>query len=259
MVVVAVLAMVSATPRSRPGPDPDRVGARPAGADLVVAAGGPASWDPARIGDATSAAILAQTWEGLTTLDANAQVRPALARDWERRRTAVGASCSTCATASPSATARPSPARTSWHRGSASLDPAHPSPLAWLLGDVVGAREYLAGTGAREDVAIRADGGTVTVDFRRPAAFFPAAAASPTLGIVPGVAGGSRPPGRSCPMGPRGLGRVRPDRAGRDVHHAQRQPGVLGRDARPSRRSRCSPTPAAAARWRCSSRATRTT
>jgi ABC-type transport system substrate-binding protein len=76
--------------------------------------------------------------------------------------------------------------RASWTR---SLDPADPSPLAWLLGDVVGAREALAGTGSLEDVAIRADGATVTVDFRRPAAWFPAAAASPTLGIVPASLG----------------------------------------------------------------------
>lgn len=188
MVGVALLAVLSATPTDRPGPDPDRVGARPEDADLVVAQGGPVSWDPARIGDAASAAILAQAWEGLTTLDPSAQVRPALAGSWDiqaggRRivfqlRDGITFSDGTPITAED--------VRASWVR---SLDPADPSPLAWLLGDIVGARELLAGSGSPDDVAIRADGSTVTVDFRRPAAWFPAAAASPTLGIVPASLG----------------------------------------------------------------------
>jgi oligopeptide transport system substrate-binding protein len=188
MVGVALLAVLSATPTDRPGPDPDRVGARPEGTDLVVAQGGPVSWDPARIGDAASAAILAQAWEGLTTLDPSAQVRPALAESWEvqdggrrivfRLRDGVTFSDGTPITAED--------VRASWVR---SLDPAGPSPLAWILGDIVGARELLAGSGTPDDVAIRAEGSTVTVDFRRPAAWFPAAAASPTLAIVPASLG----------------------------------------------------------------------
>jgi ABC-type transport system substrate-binding protein len=188
MVGVALLAVLSATPTDRPGPDPDRAGARPEGTDLVIAQGGPVSWDPSRIGDAASAAILAQAWEGLTTLDPSAQVRPALAESWEvqdggRRivfqlRDGITFSDGTPITAED--------VRASWLR---SLDPEDPSPLAWLLGDIVGARELLAGTGSPDEVGIAADGATVTVDFRRPAAWFPAAAASPTLGIVPASLG----------------------------------------------------------------------
>lgn len=199
MIAVAVLAVLSAAPADRPGPDPDRVGARPDQTDLVVAQGGPASWDPARIGDAASAAILAQAWEGLTTLDPGAQVQPALAESWEvqdggrrivfRLRDGITFSDGSPITAED--------VRASWLR---SLDPADPSPLAWLLGDIVGAREYLAGSGSRDAVGITADGSTVTVDFRRPAAWFPAAAASPTLAVVPASLGD----GAASPIVPEG-------------------------------------------------------
>ena len=187
MIVVAFIAVISAKPDRR-APDPERVGARPAGVDLVVAAGAPISWDPARIGDATSAAALSQVWEGLTTLDQAAQVRPALASSWQvedggRRITFQLRDGITFSDGTP---IRGEDVVASWLRG---LDPTDPSPLVGLLGDISGAREYLAGTGKREDVAIRADGGTITVDFARPASWFPAAAASPTLAIVPASLG----------------------------------------------------------------------
>jgi len=189
MVVVALLAVLSATPSERrPVVDPTRLGARPEGADLVVAIGDPTSWDPARIGDATSAAVLAQVWEGLTTLDPEAQVRPALAHSWsvEDGGRRIVFQLREGITFSDGTPIRGQDVVDSWLRA---LDPGDPSPLAWLLGDIVGAREVLAGTGDRADVAIRADGGTVTVDFRRPAAYFPAAAASPTLAVVPPTLG----------------------------------------------------------------------
>ncbi|MFN8621871.1 MAG: peptide ABC transporter substrate-binding protein [Chloroflexota bacterium] len=185
MIGVALLAVISASPIDKgPTVDPDRVGARPEQSDLVVAMGGPASWDPVAIGDATSAAVLSQTWEGLTALDADAQVRPALASSWEvldggRRivfhlRDGIAFSDGT--------PIRGQDVVDSWMRA---IDPAAPSPLAWLLGDITGVREYLAGTGARDAIGLHADDGTVTVDFRRPASFFPAVAASPTLAVVP--------------------------------------------------------------------------
>ena len=66
------------------------------------------------------------------------------------------------------------------------IDPVDPSPLSGLLTDVTGAARYLAGPGApRIEVGIHAVGDTVVVDFDRPASWFPAAAASPTLAIVP--------------------------------------------------------------------------
>ena len=212
MVVVAVAGRAVRHARARgPAPDPDRVGRTTGRRGPGGRRGRARSWDPARIGDATSAAILAQTWEGLTTLDANAQVRPALARDWERagRRPAHrvpparrhhlqrrhahhrrGRGGIVAARAGPGAT--PARSRGCWGissaPGSTSTAPAMPRPSR-----------------------IRADGGTVTVDFRRPAAFFPAAAASPTLAVVPGVLGRC---GRG-PVRPRGRARGRPGRTSR--------------------------------------------
>ncbi len=184
MLVVALLAVLSAVPVQPPAPERELVHVRPDAVDLVIAQGPPRSWDPARIGDAQSAAMLAQTWEGLTALDGSGSVRPALASSWAiedggRRivftlRDDIAFSDGTPITAQDVVA--------SWLR---TIDPASPSPLASLLGDVTGAREHLSGTGSREDVAIRADGRTVIVDFRRPAAYFPSVAASPTLAVVP--------------------------------------------------------------------------
>ena len=67
------------------------------------------------------------------------------------------------------------------------IDPVTPGPLSGLLTDVVGAAQYMAGQADASEVGIRADGDTVVVDFVRPAAWFPAAAASPTLAVVPAV------------------------------------------------------------------------
>ena len=79
------------------------------------------------------------------------------------------------------------------------LDPAHPSPLASLLSDVVGANDRLAGRAGEDAVGIHADGRDVVIDFRRPAAYFPSVAASPTLAVLPPSAiaafdGASLPP-----------------------------------------------------------------
>ena len=189
MIVVALLAVLSATPSERrPVVDPSRPATRPASADLVVAIGEPSSWDPVRIGDATSAAVLSQVWEGLTTLDQSAQVRPALARSWsvEDGGRRIVFQLRDGITFSDGTPIRGQDVVDSWLRA---LDPADPSPLAWVLGDIVGVREVLAGTGDLADVGLRADGGTVTIDFRRPAAYFPAAAASPSLAVVPPTLG----------------------------------------------------------------------
>jgi len=66
------------------------------------------------------------------------------------------------------------------------VDPASPGPLAGLLTDIRGVPAYLAGEADATEVGIRAEGDhEVVVEFVRPAAWFPAAAASPTLAIVP--------------------------------------------------------------------------
>jgi oligopeptide transport system substrate-binding protein len=77
------------------------------------------------------------------------------------------------------------------------LDPERPGPLASLLADVDGAQAYLAGTGSREQVGLRAADGQVTVELRRPAAYLVAATASPSLGVVPSgrpIGEGPEPP-----------------------------------------------------------------
>ena len=166
-----------------PGPDEEAL-ARPEGADVVVADGRPSSWDPAAISDGTSAQVLGQVYEGLTVLDAQSRIRPALARSWavedEGRRLVFelreGLSFS------DGAELRAEDVRRSWLRV---IDPARPSPLSSLLDDVVGAAAYARGEGRPEDVGLRADGGTLTVELESAASYFPAVAASPTLAVVP--------------------------------------------------------------------------
>lgn len=179
IVAVAFLALASVTP----SPPRDPV-ARDPEAELVVVLGRPSSWDPGRIDDATSAAILAQVWDGLTALDAEGALQPALASAWEVRdggreiiftlRPGIRFSDGTAIAAADVVE--------SWVR---LLDPARPAPLAWLLGDVQGARDRLAGTVGPEAVGIRAEGDRVIVRMDRPARWFPAIAATPILAVVP--------------------------------------------------------------------------
>jgi ABC-type transport system substrate-binding protein len=186
MIGVAGLAVITVTPRPEPS-------LRPQGAEVVVLGSAPVAWDPARIADAGTAATLAQVFEGLTAFDLDTAVRPALATSWElsdggRRlnfslRPGLAFSDGTPITAADVVR--------SWLRV---IDPAAPSPLADLLGEVVGAREYLDGEADAEDVGLRGDGDQVIVSFLHPAAWFPAAAASPTLAVVPASLTGSTGP-----------------------------------------------------------------
>ncbi|MGH2408431.1 MAG: ABC transporter substrate-binding protein [Candidatus Limnocylindrales bacterium] len=144
----------------------------------------PADWDPARQGDYGSATTIAQVFESLTSVDAAGVVQPALAASWAiedggRRVVFTLRSGIVYSDGSP-ITAQD--VVNSWLR---LLDPARPSPLASLLSDVTGAKERLAGTGSAADVGISADGDRVTVSFRRPAAYFPAAAATSSLAVLP--------------------------------------------------------------------------
>ncbi|MBX3029251.1 MAG: hypothetical protein KF809_03760 [Chloroflexi bacterium] len=186
MIGVAGLAMFAVGTRTGRDEAPvTAVGQRPAGVDLVMVGSAPASWDPARIGDAGSASILAQVWEGLTTFDVDAQVQPALAESWEvtegghrltfTLRPGIAFSDGTPITARHVVD--------SWFR---TIDPLRPSPLSGILVDIQGVPAYLAGQATAAEVGISADGDDrVVVEFSRPAAWFPAAAASPTLAIVP--------------------------------------------------------------------------
>ncbi len=180
MVLVAILAAATITPRRDASPDP---AAAVAGVDVRIVAGQPLTWDPARMGDAASAALLAQSWDGLTAFDAGGTVQPALAERWE----IVPGGREVIFTLRPDLTFSDGTPLTaadvvrSWLR---LIDPADPSPLAWLLADVAGARERLAG-GPAEGVGLVADGDRVLVRLAHPASWFPAIAASPSLAVVP--------------------------------------------------------------------------
>jgi ABC-type oligopeptide transport system substrate-binding subunit len=153
-----------------------------------ILVGEPATLDPAAAGDAGSAAVIAQLFESLTAIDPSQALRPALAERWDLRddgrtiaftlREGLRFSDGTELTAGD--------VRRSWLRV---IDPAAPSPLASLLFDVVGARDYAAGRASAEAVAIRAEGRVVEVGLTRPAADFAAIAASPTLAVVPPAVG----------------------------------------------------------------------
>jgi len=158
--------------------------------------GEPATLDPAAAGDAGSAAVISQLFEGLTAIDPSQTPRPALAERWELRdggRTVVftlrdGLQFSDGSPLSAD------DVRRSWLRV---IDPQAPSPLASLLYDVEGARAYAAGRGDVGAVGIRATGSTLEVRLTRPAGDFPAIAASPTLAVVPPSVG--RDPGAPHP------------------------------------------------------------
>jgi oligopeptide transport system substrate-binding protein len=179
MVSTALLAAYTVTPQ------PDRESlARPASADLVIAGSIPVSWDPAAISDAASAQTLAQVYEGLTVLDAEAALRPALAASWTIADDGLSATfhLRPDLTFSDGTPIGAEDVRRSWLRF---LDPARDGPFTSLLDDVVGAAAYAAGRAAPDDVGIEADGSDLTVRFRRPASYFPAVAAVPGLAVVP--------------------------------------------------------------------------
>jgi oligopeptide transport system substrate-binding protein len=172
----AAFPVVAASPTT--ARDPDRVS---------VVMGLPQTLDPAAAGDAGSAALIGQIFEGLTTVDPDLVVRPALAESWryaDGGRTAVFTLREGLAFSDGSPLTADD-VRRSWLRV---LDPASPSPLASLLDEVEGAAAYSRGRGPAEAVGLEADGRTLTVRFTRPATDFAAVAASPTLAVVPPAA-----------------------------------------------------------------------
>jgi len=171
-----------AAPSTPGGP----VAAAAAASDTVrILIGRADSLDPARQGDIGSAAISAQLFETLTAIDAGLQTRPALAESWEFRdggqtlvfhlRPDLAFSDGTPLTAADVVR--------SWLR---IVDPANPSPLVSLMGDVQGALAYARGdTRDPGTVGLSASGNDVVVRLVRPATDFPTIVASPTFGIVP--------------------------------------------------------------------------
>lgn len=153
--------------------------------DATLVFGVPSALDPALEGDVGSARVTAQLFESLTAIDPGLNVRPALAASWSmtdggrrivfRLRDGL--------TFSDGTPLRAGDVVRSWLR---ILDPAHPSPLASLMTDVVGADAYTSGASSDPaSVGLRATGLDVEVRLTRPADDFPAIVASPTFGIVP--------------------------------------------------------------------------
>jgi oligopeptide transport system substrate-binding protein len=141
--------------------------------------------DPAAQGDIESAGLSAQLFETLTAIDATLKTRPALAASWDFRdggRTVVfhlrpGLTFSDGSRLTAADVVR------SWFR---IIDPAHPSPLASLIGDVTGALDFAHGVSAdRSSVGLAADGDDVVVHLARPATDFPTIVSSPTFAVVP--------------------------------------------------------------------------
>ena len=153
-IVIAVLALlvvaalvVPRLPGVLPSTDrPIAAGSASTGSATILASQ-PSSIDPARHGDAASAAIVAQLFETLTAFDASLTLRPALAESWTvedggRRvvfqlRDGLEFSDGTPLVAADVVR--------SWRR---LVTPGALSPLASLLADVKGVPEILAGTAA---------------------------------------------------------------------------------------------------------------
>ena len=156
------------------------------GDTATILLGAPTSLDPARTGDAASAAFTAQFFESLTTFDTSLELRPALAESWrlENGGRRVVFHLRPDLAFSDGSPLRAADVVRSWLR---IIDPASPSPLATLMLDVEGAVAYVTGQAGADAVALRADDAAndVVVDLVRPAADFPTVVASPTFGVVP--------------------------------------------------------------------------
>jgi ABC-type transport system substrate-binding protein len=151
-----------------------------------IGLGAPTGLDPAGTGDASSAAIISQFFETLTTFDETLELRPALAESWriEDGGRQIIFQLRPNLTFSDGSPLRATDVVRSWLR---IIDPAAPSPLVTLMLDVEGALAYVSGDGNADDVGLTADdaSNTVVVDLVRPAAEFVTVVASPTFGIVP--------------------------------------------------------------------------
>ena len=176
--VVSVATLIAGVALA-PGP------ARGADDEARVLMGAPATLDPAAAGDAGSSIVIGQLYETLTAVDASLTVRPALAGSWDildggRRIVFQLRPGLTFSDGSP---LDAGDVVGSWLRV---IDPDSPSPLASLILDVEGARDYLAGR-LRDPagVGLRGSGDRVEVDLVRPAADFPSVVASTTFAVVP--------------------------------------------------------------------------
>jgi oligopeptide transport system substrate-binding protein len=188
-VVVAAIVVLSIGPARLAGTHPSTAAAA---ADIVRILLGPAeTLDPAAQGDIGSAAVSAQLFESLTAIDAQLETRPALAASWDFQNNGAtvvfhlrpGLMFSDGSPLTAADVVR------SWLR---ILDPAHPSPLVSLMGDVSGALAYSRGEATdKASVGLMAQGNDVVVHLNRPATDFPTIVSGPTFSVVPpGIDGG---------------------------------------------------------------------
>ncbi len=182
-VVVAAIVALSIGPARLTGTHPPTAAAA---ADIVRILLGPAdTLDPAAQGDIGSAAVSAQLFESLTAIDAQLETRPALAASWDFQDNGAtvvfhlrpGLMFSDSSPLTAADVVR------SWLR---ILDPAHPSPLVSLMGDVSGALAYSRGEATdKASVGLVAQGNDVVVHLNRPATDFPTIVSGPTFSVVP--------------------------------------------------------------------------
>ncbi len=182
-VLVAVAMLVRLWPMGRPGSD-QAVAADPG--TVTVLAGAPASIDPAFAGDLGSASYVSQLFETLTAVDPSLTVRPALAASWsiEDDGRQVVFTLRQGLTFSDGSALTAADVVRSWRR---LFDPAHPSPLASLVADVVGARDLLGGRASDPStLGVHADGDLrVVVDMERGGGDLPAIVSGAPFAVVP--------------------------------------------------------------------------
>lgn len=156
--------------------------------EVRILAGEPQTFDPAAAGDVTTAAVVAQLYETLTTYDASLVLQPALAASWDVAQDgrSVTFHLRPDLRFSDGSSLTADDVVGSWLR---IIDPAKPAPLASLMLDVKGARDYLTGRNSDpSSVGLRANGrDTVEVELARPGADFPAIVSSPLFAVVPRV------------------------------------------------------------------------
>lgn len=156
--------------------------------EVRIFTGEPGTFDPAAAGDATTAAVVAQLYETLTTYDTSLALQPALAASWDvaadgrsvvfHLRPDLRFSDGSRLTAEDVVG--------SWLR---IIDPDAPAPLAALMLDVKGARDHI--TRRETDpskVGLRAEGTDVHVELEGPGSDFPAIVSSPLFAVVPPAA-----------------------------------------------------------------------
>ena len=153
--------------------------------EVRILTGEPSTYDPAAGADVVTASVTAQLYETLTAFDSGLALQPALAGSWDVADdgTSVIFHLRPGLTFSDGSPLTAEDVVGSWLR---IIDPLRPAPLAALMIDVRGAREYLAGVmtdPAR--VGLRADGLDVEVELERPGADFPSIVSSPLFAIVP--------------------------------------------------------------------------